>query len=77
MPDTSIGVSSDTKERFDEAQPDSLNQDEFLSQLLAEASIKPKRYVEVEHVIDAMDATRMNEDDVKRAVRDALEEARI
>jgi len=77
MPDTSIGVSSDTKERFDAAQPDSLNQDEFLAQLLSEATVEPKRYVDADEITEALDTDAPTFDDVKRAVRDALEEARI
>jgi len=73
VPDTSIGVSADTKQRFDDAQPEEMNQDEFVARLLDDATVEQTRYVEV----DALDTTRMNTKDVKRAMRDVLEEARV
>jgi len=77
MPDTSLGISAETKQRFDAAKPDGTTTDEFVRELLNDATIRPKRYVEADAVMEAIDATRTDEEDLKRALRDVLAEGRV
>jgi len=77
MTETSLGLTYDTKERFDAEKPDDMTTDEFISALLDDATIRPTRYVDADAVMGAIDSTRMDSEEVKRAVRDVLAEGRV